>query len=140
MTKNKKSSDTGEIFLQNSSRPVNGAFAMTSPASLIMGCASLVVWQLYCFFPCVADAQTISATQESEAAIRVVATGRFETTFTKRKGFGHVWFDLEHDPQKSRDLAPVDDENGFLWIKAAPAASTEGSWYANPVQELELLE
>jgi|GEM_PF-1803062 len=113
---------------------------MKSLASLIIWSASLAALQLGFSLPQGAEAQTIQATQESDGAIRVVAPGTFETTFTKRKGFGHAWFDLKHDPKKNRDLAPVDDENGFLWIKAAPGASTDGSWYANPVQELELLE
>jgi hypothetical protein len=113
---------------------------MKSPASLIIWSASLAVLQPGFLLPHRAEAQTIRATEENDGAIRVVAPGAFETTFTKRKGFGHVWYDLKHDPKKSRDLAPVDDENGFLWIKAAPGASADGSWYANPVQELELLE
>ena len=113
---------------------------MKSRASLINWSASVVALQFGFSLPPGAEAQTIRATQESDGAIRVVAPDAFETTFTKRKGFGHIWFDLKHDPKKSRDLAPVDDENGFLWIKAAPAESADGSWYANPVQELELLE
>jgi len=113
---------------------------MKSRASLVIWSARLAALQLGLLLPHGADAQTIRATQESDGAIRVVAPGAFETTFTRRKGFGHIWFDLKHDPKKSRDLAPVDDENGFLWIKAAPGESADGSWYANPVQELELLE
>lgn len=113
---------------------------MKSSASLILWSASLVALQLGFPLPRGAEAESIRATQESDGAIRVVTPGAFETTFTKRKGFGHIWFDLKHDPKKGRDLAPVDDENGFLWIKTAPGASTDGSWYANPAQELELLE
>jgi len=63
----------------------------------------------------------------------------FETTFTKRKGFGVTWFDLKHDPGKSRDLAPVLDGNGFFWIKIG-RPGTDGSWYANPAEEMTLLE
>jgi hypothetical protein len=81
----------------------------------------------------------IRATQEDEATIRVIVPEQFETTFTKQKGFGGVWFDLKHDPQKKRDLAPVLDENGFLWVKAS-APGTDGSWYANPPREVTLLE
>lgn len=113
---------------------------MTSRSSLFIWSASLAVLQLGFLVPQDAAAQSIRATQESDGAIRVVAPGAFETSFTKRKGFGHTWFDLKHDPNKTRDLAPVDDENGFLWIKTAPEASADGSWYSNPVQELELLE
>jgi len=113
---------------------------MNTRASLFIWSAALAAMQLGFLLTHSAEAQTIRATQESDGAIRVVAPGAFETTFTKRKGFGHVWYDLKHDPQKARDLAPVDDENGFLWIKTAPGESADGSWYANPVQELELLE
>ena len=84
-------------------------------------------------------ASGISAVQEDEKAIRVIAPGHFETTFTKQKGFGGVWFDLKHDPQKKRDLAPVLDENGLLWVKNGPPGA-EGSWYANPPREMTLLE
>jgi len=113
---------------------------MKSPASPIIWCAGLTVVHLGFFWPHWAEAQTIRATEESDGTIRVEAQGAFETTFTKRKGFGHIWFDLKHDPKKGYDLAPVDDENGLLWIKTAPAESADGSWYANPTQELELLE
>jgi len=84
-------------------------------------------------------AQEIRATQETDSLIRVVSAGRFETTFTKRKGFGATWFDLKHDPEKKRDLAPVLDENGFFWIKIGKPG-TDGSWYANPAAEMTLLE
>jgi len=84
--------------------------------------------------------QEIRAKQEGEGAIRVVSEGRFETTFTKRKGFGATWFDLKHDPQKKRDLAPVLDENGLLWVKIGSPPQAEGSWYANPPREMKLLE
>jgi len=50
-------------------------------------------------------APAIKAIQEDEKTIRVIVQGQFETTFTKRKGFGGVWFDLKHDPQRKRDLA-----------------------------------
>jgi hypothetical protein len=86
-----------------------------------------------------ANPQEIRATQESETLIRVVSTGRFETTFTKRKGFGATWFDLRHDAEKKRDLAPVLDENGFFWVKIGKPG-TDGSWYSNPAQEMTLLE
>ncbi|HLF92719.1 MAG TPA: hypothetical protein VJB14_04610 [Planctomycetota bacterium] len=85
------------------------------------------------------SAQEIRATQESDGLIRVVSAGRFETTFTKRKGFGATWFDLKHDPERKRDLAPVLDENGFFWIKIGKPG-TDGSWYANPAEEMTLLE
>jgi len=81
----------------------------------------------------------IQAIQEDEETIRVVVAGQFETTFTRKKGFGGVWFDLQHDPQRKRDLAPVLDENGFLWIKNGPPGA-DGSWYANPPREMTLLE
>jgi hypothetical protein len=86
-----------------------------------------------------APVQEIRATQENETLIRVVSPGLFETTFTKRKGFGATWFDLKHDPEKNRDLAPVLDENGFFWIKIGKPG-TDGSWYANPAEEMTLLE
>jgi hypothetical protein len=86
-----------------------------------------------------AASQDISATRESDSLIRVVSPGRFETTFTKRKGFGATWFDLQHDPGRKRDLAPVLDENGLFWIKIGKPG-TDGSWYANPAEELTLLE
>jgi hypothetical protein len=81
----------------------------------------------------------ISAVQEGEKTIRVIVPGQFETTFTKQKGFGGVWFDLKHDPQKKRDLAPVLEENGLLWVKNGPPGA-DGSWYANPPREMTLLE
>ena len=81
----------------------------------------------------------ITATQENANTIRVIVPGQFETTFTKRKGFGDVWFDLKHDPQRKHDLAPVLDENGFLWVKNGPPGA-DGSWYANPAREMTLLE
>jgi hypothetical protein len=81
----------------------------------------------------------IRAVRESDSLIRVVSPGRFETTFTKRKGFGSTWFDLARDPGKKRDLAPVLDENGFFWIKIGKPEG-DGSWYANPAEELTLLE
>ena len=84
-------------------------------------------------------APEIHASQENENLVRVVALGRFETTFTKRKGFGATWFDLKHDPGKERDLAPVLEENGFFWIKIGKPG-TDGSWYANPAEEMNLLE
>ena len=83
--------------------------------------------------------QEIRATPEGEALVRVVSAGRFETTITKRKGFGATWFDLKHDPGKKRDLAPVLDENGFFWVKIGKPG-TDGSWYANPAEEMTLLE
>jgi hypothetical protein len=83
--------------------------------------------------------QEIRATPEGEAVVRVVSAGRFETTFTKRKGFGSTWFDLRRDPDKKRDLAPVLDENGFFWVKIGKPG-TDGSWYANPAEEMTLLE
>jgi hypothetical protein len=85
------------------------------------------------------EVRDIKAIQEDEKTIRVIVPGRFETTFTARKGFGGVWFDLKHDPQRKRDLAPVLDENGFLWVKNGPPGA-DGSWYANPPREMTLLE
>jgi hypothetical protein len=81
----------------------------------------------------------IRATPEGENLIRAVSPGRFETTFTKRKGFGAIGFDLKHDRAKKRDLAPVLDENGFFWIKIGKPGS-DGSWYSNPPEEMTLLE
>jgi hypothetical protein len=86
-----------------------------------------------------AVAPNIKAIQEDEKTIRVVVPGQFETTFTRRKGFGAVWFDLKYDPQRKRDLAPVLDENGFLWVKNGPPGA-DGSWYANPPLEMTVLE
>ena len=85
-------------------------------------------------------ASEIRATRVDEKTIRVTVPGRFETAFTMRKGFGATWFDLAHDPEKKLDLAPVLDENGFLWTKAAGPGMGDGSWYANPPQKMELLE
>lgn len=47
--------------------------------------------------------QEIRAKQEGESTIRVISADRFETTFTKRKGFGATWFDLKHDPQNKHE-------------------------------------
>jgi hypothetical protein len=85
------------------------------------------------------EARDIKAIQEDEKTIRVVVPGQFETTFTKRKGFSGGWFDLKHDPQRKRDLPPVLNENGFLWVKNGPPGA-DGSWYANPPREMTLLE
>jgi hypothetical protein len=86
-------------------------------------------------------AQTVTATLESGPSVRVVSPGNFETTFTMQKGFGHTFFDLKNDPGKQLDLAPVRLENGLLWTKVGyPAGYTSGSWYANPPDNLELLE
>lgn len=86
-------------------------------------------------------AQTIQAAETTKGKIEVVAPGKFETVFTLRKGFGDKWFDLAHDADKKRDVAPVADENGFFWVKlAAEPNPGGGSWYANPAQKMELLE
>jgi hypothetical protein len=86
-------------------------------------------------------AANIRATREDDGTIRVLVSGKFETTFTKRKGFVSTWHDLKHDPGKQRDLAPVADENGILWTKARGGdLGGDGSWYANPADKLELLE
>lgn len=88
-------------------------------------------------------AQTITARQERDKlkTIRVIAPGNFETTFTMRKGFVGNWFDLKHDPEKKRDLAPVLAENGILWTKnGLPEGVKDGSYYANPPEKMELLE
>ena len=64
--------------------------------------------------------QEIRAKQEGESTIRVVSEGRFETTFTKRSGFGTTWCDLKNDPGKRRDLGRrVRGEygGGLLWVK-----------------------
>ena len=86
-----------------------------------------------------ASPQEIHAVKEQESLIRVISAGRFETTFTKRKGFGSTWFDLRHDPERKRDLAPVLDENGLFWVKVGKPGD-EGSWYATPSVEMNLLE
>jgi len=94
-------------------------------------------------FSAPAPAQTVTAKQVDAKTIRVIVPGKFETDFTLRKGFGHTWFDLKHDPQKERDLAPVADENGFFWVKAGPGPGRPeggGSWYPNPSKEMTLLE
>ena len=86
-------------------------------------------------------AASIRASRESDGTIRVVVPGKFETTFTRPKGFVSTWYDLKHDPKKQRDIAPVADENGILWTKARGGDLTgDGSWYANPADKLELLE
>jgi hypothetical protein len=83
----------------------------------------------------------ITAKKENETTIRVVAPGAFEFTFTKQKGFVGDFYDLKHDPQKKRNLAPVNPENGLLWTKNAPVANPAGgSWYANPPDTMELIE
>jgi hypothetical protein len=89
-----------------------------------------------------AAAQSLEAKKVDDKTILATAPGKFETTFTLRKGFGSTWFDLKHDPEKKRDLAPVADENGFFWIKnGMPEGAEQGSsWYANPSQSMELLE
>ena len=85
--------------------------------------------------------QTIRASTEPEGTIRVLVPGRFETTFTRRKGFGATLHDLKHDRQKRQDLAPVAEENGLLWTKTRGGSLTgDGSWYANPPEKIELLE
>jgi len=63
------------------------------------------------------SAQGIEAAQVGAKTIRVTSPGRFETDITTVKGFGHTFFDLAHDPQKKRDLAPVFEEAGLLWTK-----------------------
>ena len=87
-----------------------------------------------------AAAQTLDVKQVDKKTVLATVPGKFETTFTLRKGFGHTWFDLKHDPEKKRDLAPVAQENGFFWVKAAPEGQRGVSWYANPSQSMELLE
>ncbi len=52
-------------------------------------------------------ARGVQATQVDAKAIRMTTPGRFETSFTLQKGFGGHWFDLVHDPEKRRDLAPT---------------------------------
>lgn len=88
-----------------------------------------------------AAGQTIRAERDAAGTIRVVAAGTFETTFTRRKGFGATLHDLKRDPRKLQDLAPVAEENGLLWTKARGGSLTgDGSWYANPPDKVELLE
>ena len=84
--------------------------------------------------------QALQTTQSDPNRIVVVAPGKFETTFNLRKGFGATWFDLKHDADRKRDLAPVADENGLFWVKLAGEGVIEGSWHANPAQKMELLE
>jgi hypothetical protein len=91
-----------------------------------------------------ASAQTLSVKSEPDAKyqpITVTVPGKFETVFNLRKGFGAKWFDLAHDPERKRDLAPVADENGFFWVKMSKDPNVGGgSWYANPAQKTELVE
>jgi hypothetical protein len=88
-----------------------------------------------------ARAAEISAKQENPTTIRVIAPDAFELTFSMRKGFVAHFFDLKNDPRKAHDLAPVNEENGILWTKAAPPGDGDGgSWYANPPATMELLE
>ncbi len=98
-------------------------------------------------FPRAAFAQGLTAEQldDRQKTVRVAAPGKFETAFTLRKGFGASWFDLAHDPEKKRNLAPVADENGLYWVKMAkkPPADFKGdlgSYYANPAKTIELVE
>src|SRR5262245_18482110 len=84
-------------------------------------------------------AQTIEARQVDAKTIRVAVPGRFETDFTMVKGFGHTCFDLAHDPQKRRDLAPVLEENGLLWTKMG-TGDGQRVGVANPPREMKLLE
>jgi hypothetical protein len=85
------------------------------------------------------SAQIIEGTQRGGAIIRVTSRGRFETDVTTVKGFGHTFFDLAHDPQKKRDLAPVLEENGLLWTKMG-IGDGQRVGTANPPKEMELLE
>src|SRR5262245_17325285 len=82
---------------------------------------------------------TIQATQVDARTIRVTSPGRFETDITTVKGFGHTFFDLAHDPQRKRDLAPVLEENGLLWTKLG-IGDGQRVGVANPPRELKLLE
>jgi len=82
---------------------------------------------------------SIKAVQEDENTIRVVVPGTFETTVTRKKGFGHTWFDLKHDPEKKRDLAPVLTEAGLLWTKLG-IGDGQKVGTANPPRKMELLE
>jgi hypothetical protein len=87
------------------------------------------------------QAAEITARQENPTTIRVLAPDAFELTFSMRKGFVAHFFDLKNDPRKTQDLAPVNEENGLLWTKAAPPGDADGgSWYANPPATMELLE
>ena len=85
----------------------------------------------------------ITATMEGDSVVRVVSAGLFETTVTRRKGFGGSFWDLKHDADKKFDLGPVLDENGILWTKCGfpnELEKSDGSWYAAPCERLELLE
>ncbi|MFB3891484.1 MAG: hypothetical protein ACE15C_05610 [Phycisphaerae bacterium] len=111
------------------------------------GTLGVMVTVLSALMVSAASAQGLSTTQEADKnkTIRVTAPGRFEVTFTLRKGFGASLFDLAHDPERKRNLAPVADENGLYWVKMAkkpddPKISDVGSYYANPAQNIELLE
>ena len=84
-------------------------------------------------------AQTVTATQADEKTIRIVVAGRFETSVTTVKGFGHVFYDLKHDPEKKRDIAPVFTEAGLLWTKMG-VGGRERVGTANPPKKMELLE
>lgn len=97
--------------------------------SLCLGCAAAA--------NCLA--QSIEATQIGAKTTRVFVPGRFETDITTVKGFGHTFFDLAHDPQKKRDLAPVLEEAGLLWTKMG-VGDGQRVGTANPPKEMKLLE
>lgn len=97
-------------------------------ASLFLGLAAT-----HCY------AQIIEATQVGPKTIRVTIPGRFESDITTVKGFGHTLFDLTHDPQKQRDLAPVFEEAGLLWTKMG-VGDGQRVGTANPPKEMKLLE
>jgi hypothetical protein len=85
------------------------------------------------------SAQVIEARQAGTKAIRITCPDRFETDITTIKGFGHTFFDLAHDPQKKRDLAPVFEEAGLLWTKMG-LGDGQRVGTANPPKEMKLLE
>jgi hypothetical protein len=86
-----------------------------------------------------AAGQGVRAVQEEDGSVRVVVPGRFETTITKKKGFGHTWFDLKHDPERKRDLAPILTEAGLLWTKLGVGEGNRVGT-ANPPRRVDLLE
>ncbi len=84
----------------------------------------------------------ICARVESEELIRITAPGVFETTLTVQEGFAGDFYNLQRDPDRTRDLTPKDPENGLLWTKVAKPRTTSGgpSWYANQADEIDILE
>lgn len=84
-------------------------------------------------------AEPICARTEGTDVIRIQAPGRFETTFTRREGFGDQLFDLQADPGKLQDLSAVLTENGILWTKLLEDGAAD-SYSATNATSLEILE